>query len=163
MKRFNWIAVVALALMVPGSVAAQDTMDTEIPAEFMAALQKDISTLRMDAMQATIQLEPGQAATFWGIFEEYLGELQGVTAGRAELIKDYALQYASLTDEQVMGLGRRAIRMRMDADALMARYFERIGDDVGGKVAGQFFQIENQVQMLLDLRLAMEVPIIQGG
>ena len=40
---------------------------------------------------------------------------------------------------------------------------ERIGDDVGGNVAGQFFQIENQVQMLIDLRLAMEVPIIQGG
>lgn len=163
MKRFKWIAAFAVALIIPGGVVAQDTMDMEIPPEFMEALQKDISTLRMDAMQSTIQLEPGQAAGFWAIYEEYLGELEGLTAGRAELIRDYAMEYATLTDDQVMGLGRRAIRQRMDAQALLSRYFERIGDDVGGKVAGQFFQIENQVQMLLDLRLAMEVPIIQGG
>jgi hypothetical protein len=50
----------------------------------------------------------------------------------------------------------------MDQQALLARYFERIGDDVSGRAAGQFYQIENQVQMLLDLRLAMEIPIIEG-
>ena len=162
MKRFKWLAVMAALAVLPGSVLGQQTMDTEIPPEFMAVLQKDISTLRMDAMQTTIQLEPGTASTFWAIYEEYLVELEDITAGRVELLKDFALQYQTLTDDQIMTLGRRAIGQRMDPQALLARYFERIGDDVGGRAAGQFYQIENQVQMLLDLRLAMEIPIIEG-
>ena len=162
MKRFKWLAVMAALVVLPGSVLGQQTMDTEIPPEFMAGLPKGITTLRMDAMQTTIQLEAGTAATFWGIYEEYLVELEDITAGRTELLKDYAVQYQTLTDDQIMTLGRRALRQRMDQQALLARYFERIGDDVGGRAAGQFYQIENQVQMLLDLRLAMEIPIIEG-
>ena len=162
MKRFKWIAIAAAIAAAPVGALAQQTMDVEIPPEFMAALQKDITTLRMDAMQSSIQLEPGTASAFWGVYEEYLTELQDVIAGRAELLKDYAVQYETLTDDQVMTLGRRALGQRMDQQALLARYFERIGDEVGGKAAGQFFQIENQVQMLIDLRLAMEIPIIEG-
>jgi hypothetical protein len=161
-KRFKWIAVAAAIVAAPVGALGQQTMDVEIPPEFMAALQKDLTTLRMDAMQTTIQLEPGTASTFWGIYEEYLVELEDVTAGRAELLKDYALQYETLSDDQIMTLGRRAIGQRMDHAALISRYFERIGDEVGGRAAGQFYQIENQVQMLIDLRLAMEIPIIEG-
>lgn len=162
MKRFKWVALAAAMVAAPTAALAQENMAVEIPPEFMEALQKDLTTLRMDAMQSTIQLEPGTASAFWGIYEEYLAELQDITAGRAELLKDYALQYETLTDDQVMTLGRRAIGQRMDHDALISRYFERIGNEVGGRAAGQFFQIENQVQMLIDLRLAMDIPIIHG-
>jgi len=43
---------------------------------------------------------------------------------------------------------------------LVARYFERTSGEVSGVTAGQFYQIEQQTDMLIDLRLAMEVPII---
>lgn len=161
MRRFA-VAALALALALPATLQAQETA-VEIPPEFMDALKKDVSTLRMDAMQSSIELEAGTASAFWAIYEEYLAELEDITEGRAELIKDYALEYETLTNDQAVALGRRALGMRMDREALLNRYFERIAEEVGGKTAAQFFQIETQVQLLLDLRIAMEIPLVRGG
>jgi hypothetical protein len=158
-KRLLTAAFVA-ALLIPGSVAAQDMMGEELPPEFVEALQKDVAELRMDAMQSTIQLSAGESATFWAIYEEYLAELNATTEGRAELLRDYVVQFETFTDDQVIAMGNRAIEQRMDQLALVNRYFDRIAREVSGITAGQFFQIENQVQMLIDLRLAMEIPII---
>ena len=44
----------------------------------------------------------------------------------------------------------------------VAKYFERIGAEVSGKVAGQFLQIESRIATIKDLRVEMEVPIIGG-
>jgi hypothetical protein len=158
MKRIVCAAVVAAALLAPATVAAQTEM--EIPPEFMEVIQKDAATLRMDVMQSTIQLQTGEAAGFWSIYEEFLGELNPLVAVRAELLRDYAAQYAELTNEQVVELGNRAIQLEMDRMDIIARYFERIAGEVSGVTAGQFYQIEQQTDMLIDLRLAMEVPII---
>ena len=161
MKRFVSAALVAAALLVPGTGFAQDTMmGDELPPEFIEALQKDVATLRMDAMQSNIQLAAGEASTFWAIYEEYLAELNEATAGRAELVREYISDFNNLTDDQVIMMGNRAIEQRMDRLALLNRYFDRIAREVSGITAGQFFQIEEQVQMLIDLRLAMELPVI---
>lgn len=158
MKRIVTAAVVAAALLVPMAGTAQDAL--EIPPEFMEALQKDAATLRMDAMQSSIQLQPGEAATFWTIYEEFLAETNTRVAARTELLRDYAVQYADLTDHQAVSMGKRAIEMEMDRMTLIADYFDRIAAEVSGVTAAQFYQIEQQTDMLIDLRLAMEVPII---
>lgn len=161
MKHIVSAAVVAAVLLAPVSGAAQQaTTMPDLPPEFVAALQQDAATLRMDVMQSTIQLKAGEAAGFWAIYDEFLGELNVRTAGRAELIKDYALQYETLTDAQAVELGKRALQMESDRIALIGKYFDRIAKEVSGLTAAQFYQIEQQTQMLINLRLAMEVPIV---
>jgi hypothetical protein len=155
-------ALVALALVGagPDRVAAQETI--EIPPEFMEALRKDVRQMRTQAMQAAIILEPGQASTFWPIYEDYQEELEEITQTRTELLRDYATMFETMSDEQAVDLGHRAMELRGEQMDLLGRYFDRIADDVSGTTAGQFYQVENQVQMLIDLQLAMEVPIIGG-
>jgi hypothetical protein len=160
-KRLIATAVLSAALLLPGAVSAQQGAgDFEFPPEFIQALQKEVGTLRMDAMQSTIQLEAGEASTFWAIYEQYLIDLENIVGGRAELIRDYIVQFNEMSDDQATAMGQRAIEMRMDQMALTSRYFDRIAKEVSGLTAAQFYQIENQVQMLIDLRLAMELPII---
>jgi len=158
MKGMVCAALVAGALLAPVAGVAQQEM--EMPPEFLEALQKDVATLRMDAMQKTIQLEPGEAPIFWIIYEQFLDELNGRIAGRAELLRDYIVNYAELTDEQAIVMGNRAITIEIDRLALVARYFDRISEELSGITAAQFYQIEQQTDMLIDLRLAMELPII---
>jgi hypothetical protein len=152
---------IALALAVfgtaPVTLAAQQV---EIPPEIMEALQKDVATLHQEVMQQTIVLEPGEAAPFWAIYDEYLGEIQTMAAERTELLADFADAFHGMTDEQAMAMGRRALDFDQRRHDVMAEYFERIGDEIGGRVAGQFLQVENRIQMLKDLRLAIEIPII---
>lgn len=158
------LAVVAALLLVSTTAVAQEQMAREeLPPEFVEALQKDAATLRMDIMQANIQLEPGEASAFWGIYEEYLADLGTRVADRTELIRDYATEYATMSDAQATELGRRALALERERLDLLGEYFDRIAGEIGGLEAAQFYQIENRADMLIDLRLAMDVPIVQQG
>jgi len=152
--------LIAAALLLPAAVGAQDNM--EIPPEIMEAIQGDISTIHMDVMQATIRLEPGQAGSFWGIYDEYLGEVQGITAQLTELVRDLAIGFDTMTDASASDLGERWFDIESQRIGLLHEYFGKVSEDVGGVAAGQFLQIENRIHMLKDLRLAMEIPIIGG-
>jgi hypothetical protein len=113
-------------------------------------------------MQATITLEPGQSGAFWSIYDEYLAEVASLTAERTELVKDFALAFDTMDDETAEAMGRRALQYDARRHETIAKYFDRIADEMGGKVAGQFLQIENRIYTLKDLRLELEVPIIGG-
>lgn len=162
--RHTIAAALAVALILPATATAQQEMAyEELPPEFIEALKKDAATLRMDIMQANIQLEPGEASTFWGIYEEYVDDLGTRVADRTELIRDYAAEYTELTDEQATELAGRALALERERLDLLNQYFDRIANEVGGIEAAQFYQIENRADMLIDLRLAMEIPIAQQG
>jgi hypothetical protein len=158
------LALVALTFVgsAPDRLVAQVQEEIEIPQEFMDALRKDVRQMRTQAMQAAIVLEPGQSATFWPIYEDYQEDLEEITQTRTELIRDYAMMFETMSDDQAVDLGHRAMELRREKEDLVRRYFDRIADDVSGKAAGQFYQVEQQVQMLIDLQLAMEIPIIGG-
>jgi hypothetical protein len=158
MQRFVRAGLFAAALLVPVAGAAQE--EIEIPPEFLEALQHDAATLRLDVMQGNIQLQPGEAPVFWTIYEQFLEDLNSRIAGRAELLRDYVTQYTELTEEQAIVMGNRAIAIEIDRIALIARYFDRVAQEVSGIAAAQFYQIEQQTDILIDLRLATELPII---
>jgi len=160
MKRFAALFVALASLTSVGAthVRAQDTL--EIPPEIMEMITGDISTIHMDVMQATIVLQPGQAGTFWTIYDEYLQGVRTLTQERTELVRDYALAFEGMTDGAAADLGRRAIGIEQRRTQLLADYFDRVSDALGGRAAAQFMQIENRIATLKDLRLMMELPII---
>ena len=153
------LAVSALSVGAT-NLSAQEPATIEIPPELMDALQQDIATLHQDVMQQSIQLEPGQAGAFWEIYDDYLDEVRALTAERTELLRDFALAYDTMSDDQARAMGRRALEFERRRHEAVEEYFVRIGDDVGGRAAGQFLQIEHRIQMLKDLRLAIEIPLI---
>lgn len=157
-KALKMLAVLVGSATVTSPVAAQDTL--EIPPEIMEAIQGDVATIHQELTQATITLEPGQSGPFWSIYDEYVEEVKALTAERAELLRDFAMAFESMTDETAVAMGRRALDFDARRNDLARRYFDRIAEEVGGVVAGQFLQIENRIQTLKDLRMELEVPII---
>lgn len=154
------LAAVAALMTLPYAASAQETL--EIPPEIMEAIQGDVSTIHQELMQATITLEPGQSGAFWSIYDEYLEEVASLTAERTELIKDFAVAFDTMDDDTAVEMGHRALQYDSRRRDTVATYFDRIADELGGKVAGQFLQIESRIQTLKDLRLELEVPIIGG-
>jgi len=158
MKHIRTLALLAAFAAAPAVVSAQDTL--EISPELMEAIQTDVATIHVALMQDNIVLQPGQAGTFWAVYDEYLAEVRELTAERAELIKDFAMAFDTMTDESATTMGRRAIEFDARRNALVSKYFERIASEIGGIVAGQFLQIENRIQTIKDLQVELEVPII---
>ena len=152
------IALLVGTATIAASASAQAT--NELPPELMEAIQTDIATIHQQLTQETIRLEPGQTAAFWAIYDEYTEEVRVLTGEVTQLLTDFAMSFDTLTDEQAIEMGHRVIELGQRRQALVAEYFDRIADDVGGMVAGQFLQIERRIQTIKDLRLEMEVPIV---
>jgi hypothetical protein len=161
MKTLN--ALKLLVLLTGFAAAAPLTAQEdqlEIPPEIMEAIQGDVATIHQELMQATISLEAGQAGPFWAVYDEYVEEVKALTAERTELLRDFAMAFDSMTDEAATQMGRRALDFDARRHELVRSYFDRISNEIGGMVAGQFLQIESRIQTLKDLRMELEVPII---
>jgi len=111
-------------------------------------------------MQATIVLEEGHAGKFWPVYDQYLEEVKTLAAERTEVLKDFALAFETMTDATAVEMGKRALALNARRTELVAKYFDRIAEEVGGIAAGQFLQIEARIWTLKDLRLELEVPIL---
>ena len=46
--------------------------------------------------------------------------------------------------------------------ALLRRYFERVDEALGAIIAARFMQVENQLNNLIQVKLASEIPLIKG-
>jgi hypothetical protein len=160
MRGVKTFAVLLAMAVVPATVSAQEAL--EIPPEIMEAIQSDVATIHMDIMQATIRLQPGQAGTFWAVYDEYLAEMKTLTTERTELLTDFALAFEILTDQSATEMGKRALAFDARRNEMVGKYFGRIAEEVGGIAAGQFLQIESRIQTIKDFRIAIEVPIIGG-
>jgi len=160
MKLAKALPVLVAMVAGPATLSAQETLT--IPPEIMDAIQSDVATIHMDLMQASIVLKEGQAGKFWPIYDEYLAELKTLTAERTEVIKDFALAFETMTDATAVEMGKRALAFDARRHDLTAKYFDRIAQDVGGIVAGQFLQIEARIATIKDLRIQLEVPLTGG-
>ncbi len=107
-----FLALVAIALIGSGPDRLAAQQEIEIPPEFMEALRKDVRQMRTQAMQSAIILQPGQATTFWPIYEEYQAELEEITQTGTELLRDYAVMFETMSDDQAVDLGHRAMELR---------------------------------------------------
>ncbi len=77
------------------------------------------------------------------------------------LIKDYAANYDSLSDEIAKDLASRALRIDEDELKLRKKYYKRVEKAMGSVTAAKFLQIENQIRLLIDLQIAQSLPLIQ--
>ena len=152
-----------LVALVFAPVAVSAQQELEIPPEVMEAIRSDVATVHMDLMQSTLLLQPGQAGSFWSVYDEYLVEVQSLTQQRTELLRDFAAAFQDMDDEAAIQMGRRALEIDARRHQLLSDYFERIASQVSGVIAGQFLQIENRIATVKDLRLELEVPVIGRG
>ena len=58
-------------------------------------------------------------------------------------------------------VGTKAFDIEDQRTALKRKYFDKFQEAIPAAKAARFFQIENQLNMVLDLRLAAALPLIK--
>ena len=105
-------------------------------------------------------LTPEEASKFWPVYNEYDKELSRLGDERVALIKDYAENYGSMSDQKVVEIGRKSLDLESRRTAIKKKYFDRLSQTVSPKTAGRFLQIESQLLMIIDLQVASSLPIV---
>jgi len=156
------IMVFTLAVALVGvGLGSQDAQQPQLtPEEFFELLRKDIQTDRVALVGGAMGFTSEQASAFWPIYEEYEVELEQIGDRQVELILEYARTFESMTDEKARELGTEVLSIQEQRTAVMRRYFERFDQAMGPIIATRFLQVENQLNNLIQVQVAADIPLI---
>jgi hypothetical protein len=153
---FATVALTILALAGSGRAAAQDPADEDIK-----LFRKDLRSLRKQIIAANMNLSDKEAEQFWPLFERYTQELVAKQDGKYALLKEYADNYTTLTDERA----EKYVRGRADVDEAILqvrlKYFPLFRKVLSGKSTALFFQLDWRLGLIMDLQLASQTPLIE--
>jgi flagellar biosynthesis/type III secretory pathway protein FliH len=174
-----WMMLLTLLLVVPAG-QSQDKpqpkktvkVASQTPAEankkkniqaYIELLRSDVRQQKAEIMGSVMELSAADAAKFWPIYTEYDTELTKLNDQRLANIQEYARTYAQMTDEKADELIKNGMSYQKQRGELLAKYYDRFKQELGGITAARFVQIEHQLLSIIDLRIAAELPIVGAG
>jgi hypothetical protein len=155
-KKLVLATALAFTLASARPASAQDQVDEDIK-----LFRKDVRSQRKQIIAANMVFNDKDAEQFWPLFERYTQELVAIQDQKYELLKEYARNYTTLTDEQAEKYiqGRAAV----DQATLEVRlkYFPLFRKVLTGKSTAVFFQLDWRLGLIMDLQLASQTPLIE--
>ena len=144
-----------LFLFVLGAGQSADAQENLI-----AMIQSDVRAEAQQIMTYGMQLSNDDAAKFWPIYRRY--ELERADWGdlRIALIRRFAEQYETMTDDVAEDLAEEMFDLLDDRIDLYKSFFGKFSDAVSPSVGARFVQVERQLNMIMDLQIAQEMPLI---
>ena len=137
------------------TVNAEDVNEANIQ-----LMRQDIRSERKKIVAANLPLTETEATKFWPVYDRYIGETIKVNDVRYGLIKEYAKNYQSMTEDQANSYIKRWLSLDRDNTDLRLKYvpeFERV---VSRQKTAMFFQIDRRVGMMIELQLSSMVPLV---
>lgn len=158
MKHGNAIFLCFTILCATGAV---QTPKNGVPEGYIALLRSDVQSQKVDIIRQNITLSEQEAKTFWPLQRSYENELSTLGDARVSVIREYAKDWDNLSDSTAKDLGTRLLDYQKKRVDLRKKYFDRISKEVTPTVAAKFFQVEIQLENLIDLVVASSVPLVK--
>jgi hypothetical protein len=127
--------------------------------EYIDLMRKDVRSQKSAIMDTVMQLDADQAAKFWPIYRDYEADLAKVNDLRVANIKEYAQSYNNLTDAKADELIQNAMSYQKQRMDLLAKYYGRIKESLGAVTAARFAQVEQQLLLIIDLKINSSLPV----
>jgi hypothetical protein len=124
-------------------------------------MRQDIRSERKKVVAANMPLTEAEATKFWPVYDRYIGETIKVNDSRFALLKEYAKNYDTATDEQADSFIKRWLALDQDSTQLRLQFIPEFEKVISHKKTAMFFQIDRRVSMMIELQLASQVPLVK--
>jgi hypothetical protein len=135
------------------NVFAQDTDS------YIEVLKSEIKTDKKAIITETMGFTEKESQAFWPIYNEFEHELSKLADKRISNIKDFAANYDSLSDKKADELLMNSFSFLEDRLSLNKKYYKKFAEVLTPTVAAKYMQLENQIQLILDLSIAANLPL----
>ena len=152
MKKYLFVAML---LLLGGNIIAQTGAD--YIGLTRSVLKKEKKVAVMEAMQLTDK----EGEVFWPLYEEYNSELYKVQNKRVAVIKEYAKNFKTMTDEEADKLWTDFMKFRDDLLNLQEEYFEKFKEILPVVKVVRYFQFENKIDMRINAKIAVDIPLLK--
>jgi hypothetical protein len=147
------------ALQTGGVAQRENELDKD---QQLALFRRDIRSMRKQIIASNLDLTELEAAKFWPIYEQYAADLGKIDEDRATIVKEYAVAFGSVSDDQADNLIRRWLDTDISAAELRQKYVPLVRKVLPAKKAATFFQIDRRVSMMIDVQIMSQIPLVQS-
>jgi flagellar biosynthesis/type III secretory pathway protein FliH len=148
-------SAVALAAVAVPAVAQDQQADT------MQMVRDKIRADKKLLIAENLPLTEAEAKAFWPVYENYQKEMSALNDRMIKLIKEYANNYQTMSDQTAKRLMDEYLAI--DAARLKIRqaYVPRFRKVLREKQVARYYQLENKVQATVNYELAAEIPLVK--
>jgi hypothetical protein len=127
----------------------------------IAKLREEFKRNKSAFVGNAMNLTPEESATFWEIYADYDKERTAIGDKRMELLKEYSKTFTTMTDDKAKELSEDHYEIQKELLELRHKYVTKYQDAMNPITAARFAQVEIQTQLLLDLAIAANLPLIE--
>ena len=158
MKKLT-VLIVVLALLIPAAVVLADEAQVN---RYIELLRQDVRDQKEQIIREAMKFKEGEgveAAAFWNVYRAYQKDLAKVTDGRVAMIREYARSIDTITQAKAKDLARKALANEKDYLKLKEKYYDKFMKALGPSGANRFFQVENVLNNIINLKISSELPL----
>jgi hypothetical protein len=151
------ITVLALVLSLSGLPAlAQDK-----PADNMQIVRDKVKADRKLFVAEGMGLTESEAKAFWPVYDRYQNDMIKLNGRAVTVIKEYAKNYESMTNEVAKKLTDEFLAIQADQQKLRVSYLSQFRKALPEKKVARYYQIENKISAAIGYELATEIPLVK--
>ncbi len=161
---YRILAILVISATLCGLASAQAPQSVSSQAQidrYIETFRTDLRTGKVELYDKSLGLTPADSVEFWPLYREFDYKQSLIGDKVAEVLKQYALKYNTLTDDEAQELMEQAFENQEELVDLRSEYFRKMSRAIGAKDAGRFFQIEGVITKLLDLKISSELPLMK--
>jgi hypothetical protein len=140
----------------PGTTDEEKQLDQEV-----ALLRRDVRSQKKQITAANLTLTDSEAEKFWPAYDRYEAEVAKVNDVKYGLIKQYAKNIDSLSDETADKITHQALGLDQSLAQLRMKYLPVFRKILSAKSTARFIQIDRRLANLIDLQVASAIPLVQ--
>jgi hypothetical protein len=144
------------------SIFAQDFNKEDFNAYYIELLRSDIKFQKKFIVSETMNFSEEDGSVFWPIYKEYESELYKLGDKRLANLKDFAKNYKKMTDLKADEIINQAFNYQEERLKLKRNVYNQIKEKLNPSTAAKFIQLEHQIQLIIDLKINAELPLIKN-
>jgi hypothetical protein len=128
---------------------------------FVELARSDIRLNKALIVAQNLPLTEDEAVDFWPLHREYETDLNKILDERLAGIEEFIKNYGTMSDAEANKLAKKSFELEESRTDLKRKYYKQFCKVIPPVKAARFFQIENQLNMVVDLRVAGSLPLIK--
>ena len=159
------IFVFVLAFTFAGRTSlAQTETDKGIQIEKdLALIRQNLRVEKKKIIAMNVPLTEDESTKFWPVYDQYAADMKKNYDEFYAIIKDYAENQKTLTDDQALNMIKRWANAQVEVAKTRQRYIPIFEKVIPGKKLALFSQVDRRLYELIDLQVASEVPLVYQG
>jgi hypothetical protein len=143
-----------LLASISTAASAQTALDEQIE-----LVRQSAHTDRKIILMGNMTFTSDESANFWPAWNEYRAAMSANGDRTLALIKDFAENYESMTDQKANELLTDHFSIEMQNVVVKQKFSQEINKFLPAQKVMRIIQIENKLDAAIDLQLASEIPL----